>query len=192
MMKRKLFIGSIVALMPLAAQAAEGGSEDLLALKPNLWIWTLLTFAVMFVLLAKLAFKPLAEALDRRGETIKKSLDEAAQQRAEAKKLMEDYQKQLADARNEAKKIMDEGRALGENVRKDVVEKANAEASAIMHRAQEEIGRAKDKSLQELRDTVAQLSVQIAGKVIEKEVSETTHRQLIDNLIRDLAKTRKA
>lgn len=191
-MKRKLFIGSIVALMPLAAQAAEGGSEDLLALKPNLWIWTLLTFAVMFVLLAKLAFKPLAEALDRRGETIKKSLDEAAQQRAEAKKLMEDYQKQLADARNEAKKIMDEGRALGENVRKDVVEKANAEASAIMHRAQEEIGRAKDKSLQELRDTVAQLSVQIAGKVIEKEVSETTHRQLIDNLIRDLAKTRKA
>jgi F-type H+-transporting ATPase subunit b len=175
----------------LPVVAAEGG-EGPLAFNAGLFIWTLLTFLVMFALLAKLAFKPIAEALDRRSQTIKQALDDAEKSRADAKKMMDDYQKQLADARNEAKKIMDEGRALGDNVRREVVEKANAEASAILQRTQEELNRAKDKSLQELKDTVAQLSVQIAGKVIEKEVNEATHRQLIDNLIRDLAKTRKA
>lgn len=189
---KKLLL-TIVATGPAAlpALAAESG-EGPLTFNAGLFIWTLITFLVMFALLAKLAFKPIAEALDRRSQTIKQALDDAERSRAEAKKSLDDYQRQLAEARTEAKKIMDEGRALGETVRKEIVEKAGAEATATLQRAQEEIGRAKDKSLQELKDTVAQLSVQIAGKVIEKEVNEATHRQLIDNLIRDLAKSRKA
>ena len=79
---------------------------------------------------------------------------------------------------------------LGERVRKEVVEKANTEASAAVQRAQEEINRQKDKGIQEMKDTVADLSVQIASRVIEKEVNEATHRQLIDNLIKDLGKVR--
>ncbi len=189
-MIRIILTGFVLGFFPLVAEAAE--EVDVTPNEWHLWVWTLLTFAVMFVLLAKLAFKPMAEALDRRSQTIKQAMDDAEKSRAEARKSLEEYQRQLAEARNEAKKIMEEGRALGENVRKEVVEKANAEASAAIQRAQEEIQRAKDKSLQELRDTVAQLSVQIAGKVIEKEVNETAHRQLIENLIRDLGKTRKA
>jgi F-type H+-transporting ATPase subunit b len=169
-----------------------GAGEQIPPTDWGLQIWTLVTFLVLLVLLSKFAFKPIAQALDRRGEAIKKSIEEAEKQRAEAKKLMDDYQKQLAEARNEAKKIMDEGKALGENVRKEVVEKANAEATALMQRAQEEIQRQKEKGVQELKDTVASLSVQIASKVIEKEVNEATHRQLVENLIKDLAKVRKA
>ena len=93
---------------------------------------------------------------------------------------------------NEANKIIEEARGLGENVRKEVVEKANAEASALLQRSQEEIQRQKEKGVQELKDTVASLSVQIASKVIEKEVNEATHRQLVENLINDLAKIQKA
>jgi len=179
-------------LVPVAVQAAEEGGENLLALKWNLWIWTLLTFGVMFGVLAKLAFKPIAEALDRRSATIRKSLEEAETQRAEAKKLLDDYQKQLAAARTEANKIIEEARGLGENVRKEVVEKANAEASALLQRSQEELQRQKEKGIQELKDTVASLSVQIASKVIEKEVNEATHRQLVETLINDLGRMRKA
>jgi F-type H+-transporting ATPase subunit b len=180
-----------LSLLPVVAQAAEEGSENLLALKWNLWVWTLLTFGVMFGLLAKFAFKPIAQALDRRGETIKKSIEQAEKQRADAKKLMDDYQKQLAEARNEAGKIIEEARQLGERVRKEVVEKSNAEASAAVQRAQEEIQRQKDKGIQEMKDTIAALSVQIASKVIEKELNEATHRQLVENLIKDLAKVRR-
>lgn len=191
-MNRKFLIGLGLVAMPLAAFAAEGGSEEMLALKPNLWIWTLLTFGVMFGLLAKLTFKPIAEALDRRGELIKKSIDDAEKQRAEAKKLMDDYQKQLAEARVEAGKVIEEARQLGEKVRKDVVDKANAEASTIVQRSQEEITRQKEKGIQEMKDTVASLSVQIASKIIEKEVNEAIHKQLVENLIKDLSKVRRA
>jgi F-type H+-transporting ATPase subunit b len=105
---------------------------------------------------------------------------------------MEEYQRQLADARNEANKIIEEARSLGENVRKELVEKANTESAALVQRAQEEIERQKEKGVQELKDTVASLSVQIASRVIEKELNEATHRQLVDNLIKDLGKMRKA
>jgi F-type H+-transporting ATPase subunit b len=143
------------------------------------------------VLLSKFAFKPIAQALDRRGETIKKSIEEAEKQRAEAKKMMDDYQKQLADARNEAGKIIEEARQLGERVRKEVVDKANAEASAGVQRAQEEIQRQKEKGIQEMKDTVAALSVQIASRVIEKELDDASHHQLVESLIKDLGKVRR-
>ena len=190
-MKKIALILSLLAATPVWTHAAEEGVNVI----PNdvgLQIWVVATFVVMFLLLAKLAFKPIAEALDRRGQTIKQSLDDAEKSRTEAKKLMEDYQKQLADARNEANKVVEEARALSENVRKEIVDKANSEASAIVQRAQEEIQRQKEKGVQELKDTVAGLSVQIASKVIEKEVNEATHRQLIENLLKDLSKTRKA
>jgi F-type H+-transporting ATPase subunit b len=184
-------LAGAVAWAEEAAPPPGGGSQ----IPPTDWglqIWTLITFVVLLVLLAKFAFKPIALALDRRSETIKKSIDEAEKQRVEAKKLMEDYQRQLAEARAEANKIIEEARGLGENVRKEVVEKANAEASALLQRSQEEIQRQKEKGVQELKDTVASLSVQIASKVIEKEVNEATHRQLVENLIKDLSKIQKA
>ncbi len=158
----------------------------------GLQLWTLVAFLVLLVLLTKFAFKPIAQALDRRGEAIKKSIEDAEKQRAEAKKLMEDYQKQVADARSEAGKIIEEARQLGERVRKEVVEKANSEASAVAQRAQEEIQRQKEKGIQEMKDTVAALSIQIASKVIEKEVNEATHRQLVENLIKDLGKIQRS
>jgi F-type H+-transporting ATPase subunit b len=184
----RLITGLAVASVPGIAMAEEGG---IVPTDYGLQIWTLVTFLVLLVLLAKFAFKPIAEALDRRGELIKKSIDDAEKQRADTKKLMEDYQKQIAEARTEANKIIEEARGLGENVRKEVVEKANAEASATLQRAQEELQRQKEKGVQELKDTVASLSVQIASKVIEKELNEAGHRQLVENLIKDLAKIQK-
>ena len=172
--------------------AAPGAGAELPPTDWGLQIWVLVTFVILLVLLKKFAFKPIAQALDSRGQKIKQSIDDAEKSRAEAKKLMEDYQKQIAEARNEAGKVIEEARQLGERVRKEVVEKANAEASAVAQRAQEEIVRQKEKGVQELKDTVAALSVQIASKVLEKEVNEATHRQLIDNLIKDLGKVQRS
>ncbi len=190
-MKKVLFISCLTGLFPALLHAEESGGNGILSFHPDVMIWTALTFLVLIALLGKLAFKPIAEALDRRGQAIKQSLDDAEKTRAEAKKLMEDYQKQVAQARAEAGKIIEEARALGENVRKEIVEKSNAESSALVQRAQEEIQREKEKGLQELKDTVASLSVQIASNVIGKELNEATHRQLVENLIKDLSKMRK-
>jgi len=190
---KKLSFASLgLMLCPVMAFAAEGEhGGGPLQIDLGLQVWVVLTFVVMMGLLAKLAFKPIAEALEKRGSTIKTQLDEAEKSRAEAKKLMEDYQEQLAQARAEAGKIIDEARVLSEKVRKEMVDKANAETTALLQRSQEEINRQKEKGVQELKDTVASLSVQIASRVLEKEVNETTHRQLVDKLIADLSRVRK-
>jgi len=182
------FVAGFAALTTAVRAAEEGG---IVPQDYSLQIWTLVTFVVLLALLAKFAFKPIAEALDRRGQLIKAQIDDGQKLRAEAKKLMEDYQKQIAEARTEAGKIIEESRQLGEKVRKDVVDKATTEASAIVSRSQEEIIRQKEKGIQEMKDTIASLSVQIAGRIIEREVNPATHQQLVDNLIADLGKVRK-
>ena len=182
-------IGTGLAALPAVARAAEEGG--IVPTDYSLQIWTLVTVGGLLGLLAKFAFKPIAEALDRRGQLIKAQIDDGQKMRAEAKKLMEDYQQQLAAARVEAGKVIEEARQLGEKVRKDVVDKATTEASAIVSRSQEEIVRQKEKGIQEMKDTIASLSVQIAGRVLEKEVNAATHKQLVESFITDLAKIRK-
>ncbi|MCX7886134.1 MAG: F0F1 ATP synthase subunit B [Verrucomicrobiae bacterium] len=191
-MNKRLFAGWSLLVCPLAVRAAGGeAGTDPLQLDWGLQIWVVLTFVVMMGLLAKLAFKPIAEALERRGATIKAQLDEAERSRAEAKKLMQEYQEQLAKARAEAGKILEEARALGEKIRKEMLDKAAAESAALVQRAQEEIVRQKEKGVQELKETVADLSVQIATRILERELNADVHRQLVDNLIRNLAHLRK-
>ena len=192
----RFILGTSLVVLPLVAHAAPVAAHapeesGIVPQDYGLQIWTLITFAVLLVLLAKFAFKPIAEALDRRGQLIKAQLDDAQKSRVEAKKLMEDYQKQIAEARMEAGKVIEEARQLGEKVRKEVVDKANSEASAIVSRSQEEIIRQKEKGIQEMKDTIASLSVQIAGRVLEKEVNVATHKQLVESFISDLAKIRK-
>jgi len=184
-------LSGAVAWAQEAAPPPPGEGSQIPPTDWGLQIWTLVAFVVLLALLARFAFKPIAQALDRRGETIKRSIEEAEKQRAEAKKMMDEYQKQLADARNEAGKIIEEARLLGERVRKEVVDKANAEASAGVQRAQEEIQRQKERGIQEMKDTVAALSVQIASRVIEKELDGASHRQLVENLIKDLGKVQR-
>jgi len=189
-MKLSLALTGVLTLAGAATAHASGG-ENPMEINVGLQVWTLVAFLGLLFLLAKFTFKPIASALDRRSQMIKSSIDEAAKSRDEAKKLMDDYQKQLAAARAEAGKIIEEARGLGEKVRKEVVDKAGAEASAVVTRAQEEIIRQKEKGIQEMKDTIASLSVQIAGRVIEKEVNEATHKQLVENLIKDLSQVKK-
>lgn len=189
-MKRLGHVLLALASAPAGAWAAEEGVNVI----PNdlgLQLWVVLTFVVMLVLLAKFAFKPIADALDRRGQAIKAAVEDAEKARADAKKMMEDYRQQLAAARAEATQIIEESRQVGERVRQEVVEKARAEASALLQRAQEEIARQQEKGVQELKETVATLAVQVAAKVLEKEVNPATHQELVTKLIADLSKMQK-
>jgi F-type H+-transporting ATPase subunit b len=181
---------SLLLMNPLVAWAAEEEGVNVVPSDIGLWIWTLATFLVMFLLLAKLAFKPIAEALDRRAKAIQQQLTDAQKDREEAQKLMAGYEKQIAEARGEAAKLIEEARSMSEELRRDIVEKAKEEAGEVIERAQEEIERQKDKGIQDLRETVATLSVQIASKVLEKEVDETRHRDLVEDLIQELGTVR--
>jgi len=151
--------------------------------EPGLIIWTLISFIILLVLLWKVAYKPITKALKKREDSIRDSLEEARKTRESAEALLEDYKNQLAQAREEAQKILSEGKMMGENVKKEIIQKAHEESNQIVKRAQEEIEFQKEKALMELRERIADLTITAASKVIEKNLNKNDHERLLDECI---------
>jgi F-type H+-transporting ATPase subunit b len=151
--------------------------------EPGLIIWTLISFFLLLVLLKKLAYPQILKAMKTREETIARQLEEAEKTKAAAEQLLADYRRQLADARAEAQKLINEGRGLGESMRKEIIQKAQEESNLIVKRAQEEIELQKQKALLELREKVADLSIMAASKVINKSLNPEDHRRLVEEYI---------
>ena len=151
--------------------------------EPGLMIWTAVSFIILLVLLWKVAYKPITKALKKREDSIRDSLEEAKNTRESAEALLNDYKNQLAQAREEAHKILSEGKTLGENIKKEIIQKAHDESNQIVKRAQEEIEFQKEKALMELKERIADLSITAASKVIEKSLDKKDHEQLLEEYI---------
>jgi F-type H+-transporting ATPase subunit b len=151
--------------------------------EPGLMIWTVISFTILLVLLWKVAYKPITKALKKREDSIRDSLEEAQKTRESAETLLNDYKNQLAQAREEAQKIISEGKVMGENVKKEIIQKAHEESNQIVKRAQEEIEFQKEKALMELKERIADLTIMAASKVIERALDKKDHEQLIDEYI---------
>lgn len=168
-----------------AEHEAEGGTFTPM---PNLWVYTVIAFAIVVFILKKFAFPKITEALDQRNEQIEGDLKNAELTREEAEKLLAEYKTQLNEARTEAKKIIDEGKALGEKLRQETIAKTQEEANQLISRAQEEIAREKDKAIKELQSQIAEISIEVASKVIQKSLSAEEHDKLIDDYIAEVGK----
>ena len=151
--------------------------------EPGLMIWTAISFVILLILLWKVAYKPITGALQKREETIRNTLEEAKKNRESAEALVEKYEAQIAQARDEAQKILAEGKILGENVRKEIIQKAHEEANQIVNRAQEEIEFQKEKALTELKEKIADLTIMAASKVMGKTLDKKDHEQLLEEYI---------
>jgi F-type H+-transporting ATPase subunit b len=146
-------------------------------------IWTLVSFFILLILLKKVAFPPILKGMKKREETIKQQLEEAQKTKKEAEDLLEGYKRQLAEARSEAQKIINEGKSLGENMRKEIVQKAQAESNQIVKRAQEEIELQKQKAILELQEKIADLSIMAATKIINKSLNTEDNRRLVEEYV---------
>ena len=151
--------------------------------EPGLIIWTLVSFFILLILLKKVAFPPILKGMKKREETIKQQLEEAQKTKKEAENLLGDYKRQLAEARSEAQKIINEGKSLGENMRKEIVQKAQEESNQIVKRAQEEIELQKQKAILELQEKIADLSIMAATKIINKSLNTEDNRRLVEEYV---------
>lgn len=151
--------------------------------EPGLIFWTWISFIVLLVLLKKFAYPQILKGLKKREETIQQQLEEARRTKQEAQNLLEEYRQQLAEARSEAQKIINEGKQLGENMRKEILQKAQQESNEIVKRAQEEIELQKQKALLELKEKIADLSLAAASKIMKKSLDPKDHRRLIEDYL---------
>ncbi len=172
--------------MIFLAAEAEGGGFNPLAPEPGLFVWTTIAFLVVLFLLAKKVFPKLEEGLADREKKIAGEIERAEKTRAEAERVLADYKARISQARDEANQIIEEARQSAEAVRKEIVGKAEGDARLIVERARKQLDDERDRALAELHSQLAQWSLSIASRIVEKELDPGSHRTLVDQFISDL------
>ena len=157
--------------------------NPLVQVEPGLFIWTILVFVVLLTLLKKFAWGPLLAALEERQEGIRKSLDDAAQARKELEQVQEESNRIVAKARADADAIIASGRADALKLQEELRAKARLEAEGIVKNAEREIQQQTTQSLAQIREEAVDLSLSIASKLIQRNLSNKDNETLIqDNL----------
>jgi F-type H+-transporting ATPase subunit b len=146
-------------------------------------IWGGLAFLIVFALLVKFAFPALKKGVKAREEKIRSDLEGAEHARQEAEEERARYQAQMADARGEANRIVEEARLAAEQVRHDVTARAEQEATEIRARANDDIRAARERAMSDLRGQVADISIELAEKIVERNLDRSTQEQLIESYI---------
>ena len=185
------FMTQAFLLFEEAAGAEEEPSGiDLLIPDKNEAIAGVIAFAIVFFFVWKWAVPALNKTLEARQQAIKAELEAVESAKVEAQSLRDDYQEQLAGAKSEAAQIVDEGRTAGEQVKADVVARAEAEADQIKARAESDLVGERDRVAGELRREVADLSIDVAEKVVGSNLDDARQRELVDRYIDDLGGVR--
>jgi F-type H+-transporting ATPase subunit b len=159
--------------------------EAVLPTLAELWP-TVIAFAILFFILWRFAFPPIVGMLEKRTETIRESLEKAEQTRVDAERLLEEYKQQIAEARQESGRIVEQGRQVAESMKDEIVAKARTEAEDIVAKAKESIEGEKRAAMADLQKQVADLSVDVAGKVIGKTLSREDHMALVQQTLAEV------
>jgi F-type H+-transporting ATPase subunit b len=175
----------VETLLPLA-QGERSGLDLILPATAEL-IWGAICFAVVVLLLTRFAFPRLREAVEARERSIQEALEEAERSRGEAQKLLDDYKRQLAEARAEANRVIEDARRQAEDVRRDIIARAERDAGGIVERAQEQLQAERNRTLQDLQGQIADLSIELAEKVVGRSLDGAAQRELVDAYIREVS-----
>jgi F-type H+-transporting ATPase subunit b len=154
----------------------------------NELIWGTVAFVLLLVVLWRAGvFKRISEALAERTAKIEGQIKDAEATQAEANKILEDYKRQVAGAREEANRIVAEAREAGEQLRKDLQQKAQEEANRMVESARLEIQAERERAKRELRREVGSLAVQVAERVVGSELDHDRQLSLVDSYIDELS-----
>jgi F-type H+-transporting ATPase subunit b len=146
-------------------------------------IWGAISFTVLLVLMWKFAFPGLKKGLEARTTRIRENLDEAERTKSEAQRILEDYQRQLADAKNESNRIIEEARQTAEQMRRDLMARAEAEVNELRDRTRQEIEAAQQRALADLRREVSELAIGAAEVVVQRNLDRDTNRAIVERFI---------
>ena len=175
----------LLAAVPAAALAAEEPAGGLSPFAGNIGnaLWTLVVFVLVVVVLGKFAWGPILEQLRARETFIHDALSAAKQQRDAADASMKEYTEKLRAARVEADQIVQRSRADAERLREEMKEKARAEADAIVKNAERQIQLETSRALQQIRSEAVDLSVMIASKLIQRNLTKEDNERLIEEAL---------
>ncbi len=157
---------------------------------PGLFLWTILTFLVLLVLLAKFAWKPLLALLDRREEMIRQSLDDAEKAKQELQRLQQESKEILSKARVEAQSILAKSRSQAEKLKGELRQEAKVQADSILRDAEKQIQVETKKAIAVIKNEVVDLSLLVASKLLRRNLSKEDNQSLIEESLKQVESSR--
>ena len=178
----------VFAALPAAAQehAPEAGGLSPFAGDVGNALWPLVIFLLVVTVLGKFAWGPILGLLQEREEFIHRSLADAKRDRDEAETRLKDYAAKIQGARNEAAAIVEEARRDAERLREDLRQRARTEADTMIQNAERQIGLQTQRAIQDIRREAVDLSVAIASKIIQRNLTKEDNQRLIDDALKQV------
>jgi len=166
--------------------AEKGGGSFLVQPGIGLMVWTLVVFVGAMVLLRKLAWPRITEALDKRQHAIEESIDVAERTKTEAASLLDEYRERLKEARQQAEEIVTRARKAGEVHERESTEAAREKREELMEQARRDIETETRRAIQEIRSEVADLTVLATEKVTRKTLTPEDQERLVSEALSEL------
>lgn len=152
--------------------------------------WTLIAqwcnLLILMLLVKKFLFKPVVAILQKRQDEVDKIYADANKAKEDANTLRADYENRLAAAKEEAGEIVKAASAQAQHRSTELVSEAQAKVAAMMTRAEADIAQEKKKAINEIKDEISGMAVDIASKVVEREISAKDHEKLIEDFIKNV------
>jgi len=161
-------------------------TQDLVTIVPWTFIAQILNLFIQIFLIKKFLLGPIREVIEKRKKLATEELDKARESNEQALAMKEEYEKNISDAKSEANEIIAIASKTAETKADEIIKKANDEAAAMKHKASAEIEQEKKTAINEIKDEIGSMAMDIAGKVIEREVNEEDHRKLVDEFIENV------
>ncbi|HEY2300637.1 MAG TPA: F0F1 ATP synthase subunit B [Acidimicrobiales bacterium] len=149
-------------------------------------VWGLVSFVVLFLVLWKLAYPAIHKIMQDRTNTIRGNIEEAERVRTEAETILEEYQRQLADARNESNRIIEEARQAAEQVRRELIRRAEDEVAELRRRNTEDLVAAQERIVGQLQSQVRTLAIDLAERVVGANLDRDQNLRLVDQFVAEL------
>jgi len=146
-------------------------------------VWGGLAFVVLLLVMWKYALPPVRNMMKQREDRIRDDLERAEHARTEAEGELTNYRRQVADARSEAARIIEEARQSADEVKRQIQAQAETDAAEIRSRAQEDIRLATDRAQADLQGRVTDLSIELAEKIVERNLDRDTQLALVESYI---------
>jgi F-type H+-transporting ATPase subunit b len=161
-------------------------SNPLIQVTPGLMIWTIVCFLITLFVLKRYAFGPIQKGIDERRDRIRQSLDEADDAREEAKRLLEEHRQLISRAQSDAEQILSEARRVAESNERRMREELEEDRQRRLEETRKQIDAETRRALEQIRLEVVDLSLLAATKVTKKSLDDADHRRLIDEAVGEL------
>jgi F-type H+-transporting ATPase subunit b len=161
-------------------------ANALISVTPGLMIWTIVCFLITLFVLRRYAFGPIQAMIDERQARIRSAIEEADAARDEARKLLEEHRALIASARSDAEQILAEARRVADSTRERVREEAEADRQRRLEETQRQVEAETRRALEQIRNEVAELTLIAASKVTKKVLTDADHKRLIEDSIKEL------